>query len=579
MPPSPSTETRYDRRHPPAELHADERLKQESRYLRGGIAVGLGDPLTGAVPEADAKLLKFHGIYQQSDRDLDAERRRSKLEPAYQFMLRVRLPGGVIRPQQWLALDRLAETHADGGLRLTSRQTFQFHGVLKSRLKALVQELRQAGLDSRAACGDDTRGVMCGVNPALSALHREVHELACATSAHLIPRTGAYGEIWYDTPQRPAQGEEEPLYGPTYLPRKFKIGFCLPPANDIDVLTQDLGFIAIVEDGRLAGFNLAAGGGMGRTDNHPDTYPMLATVLAFVPKDRVIAAAEASMLIQRDHGNRRDRSRARFKYTLDELGCDWFRSELERRLGEPLDPPRPFRFETRGDAFGWQRDDRGLWHVALLIPSGRIRGALKSGLAAVAALDLGELRLTPNQNLTLCGLDGRGRQAVTEALEHHGLGSLLYGTPLRRQAISCVAFPTCGLAMAESERYLPQLLDRLEAMLTAHGLGDLPLDLRVSGCPNGCARPYAAEIGLTGRGPGRYNVYLGGDALGTRLNQLWLDNVTEETLHPRLEALIARFAAERRPGEGLGDFAVRNGIVARVGHGRDVVPQHPETSP
>lgn len=574
---------RFDLRRPLQDLHPNERLKYDARNLRGTIQTSLLDQITGAVADDDTKLLKFHGIYQQSNRDEDPERRRARLEPSYQFMLRVRLPGGVIRPQQWRALDELADRYGDGGLRLTTRQTFQFHGVLKRHLPPLIQGLHAAGLDSKAACGDDSRGVMCGVNPELSALHRQIHQLARRTSDHLIPRTGAYRELWLaDQPAPPLTeqtlADEEPLYGRTYLPRKFKVGFALPPVNDIDVLTQDLGFIAIVEQGELVGFNVAVGGGMGRTDNAPDTYPMLASVVGFVPVEAVLATAEATMLIQRDYGNRKDRSRARFKYTIDELGTDWFRQELSRRLGQPLEEAKPYHFESRGDAFGWARDEDGRWHGSLLIPSGRVRGELKQALAEFAALELGELRLTANQNLTLCGLDDHGHDIASRMLGRWGLDEPLAASPLRRQAISCVALPTCGLAMAESERWLPTLLDKVEAMLARHGLAELPISLRVSGCPNGCARPYAAEIGFSGRGPGRYNVYLGGDASGQRMNQLWLDNATEEAIYPALEAIFQRYAAEHEPAEGFGDFVVRTGIVGRVRHGREVIPLRDATA-
>ncbi len=554
-------------------LSADERMKAASHQLRGTIAASLLDPITGAVAETDTKLMKFHGIYQQDDRDLRDERRRQKLEPAYQFMIRVRLAGGVCTPAQWLKLSELALAYGSPSLRLTTRQTFQFHGVLKNNLKPTIQGLHEALLDSIAACGDVTRGIMSSVNPQLSALHREVYELARATSDQVIPRQRAYHEIWLDGEKVASSEPEEPMYGPTYLPRKFKFGFAIPPSNDIDVYTQDAGFIAIAGGEALAGFNLTVGGGMGRTDRVAHTYPRLGDVVGYFPKEKLAEVAMAVVTIQRDYGNRADRSRARFKYTIDDKGVDWFRAELERRLGFALEAPRAFAFDSNNDPYGWVRGSNGDWHYTLFIENGRIAdvGArrLMSALQDVARLHRGEFRVTPNQNLVIANVAARDKRKIDALLRSHGLDAANQGSVLRLNSMSCVGLPTCGLAMAESERYLPQLIDKVEALLDGHGLAGEPITLRMTGCPNGCARPYVAEIAFTGRAPGKYNMYLGGGWHGQRINRLYLENIGEARILEELDSLFARFAAERNPGEHFGDFVIRAGIVRAVLHGKD----------
>jgi len=556
-------------------LNPLERIKWESNYLRGTIAEGLEDPLTGAVSEADTKLTKFHGTYQQDDRDLRSERRRQKLEPAYQFMVRVRLPGGLCRPQQWQDLDRLAYEYANGTLRITTRQTFQFHGVLKRNLKKLMQGISAAGLDTKAACGDDTRGVVCTVNPWQSRIHAEVESLAKALSDHMAWRSPAYDEIWLD--QEPGTGDEngivEPIYGRTYLPRKFKYGFAVPPINDIDVYTQDVGFIAIAEGDELAGFNVCAGGGMGRTDNEPQTYPQLGRLLGFCRADQVIEVGEAIATVQRDYGDRVDRNHARMKYTIDDRGIDWFKRELEQRLGRSLELARDYRFEHNGDRYGWVEGDDGNWHYTLFIENGRVQDRdnhpLMSGLRAIAAEHEGDYLLTTNQNLTIANVAPDKRERIEQLLHEYGLRDPAHYSALRRSSIACVAFPTCGLAMAESERYLPDLVTKLEAIMQEAGIGDDSIVVRMSGCNNGCSRPYVAEIGFSGRGPGKYNVYLGGGYHGQRLNRLYLDNVDEATILEHLEPMIRRYAGEREPGEPFGDFVIRAGYVDEVRDGRE----------
>ncbi|MBP8235842.1 MAG: NADPH-dependent assimilatory sulfite reductase hemoprotein subunit, partial [Rhizorhabdus sp.] len=541
-------------------LSADERMKDASDYLRGTIAEGLLDRITGAVPSADdVKLMKFHGIYQQDDRDLRDERRRQKLEPAYQFMIRVRLPGGVCTPAQWLKLDELARAHGGETLRITTRQTFQFHWVLKDSLRPIIQGLHETLLDTIAACGDDSRGVMSTVDPQASRFHAEVAALAKRVSDHVIPKTRAYHEIWYGDERVASSAPEELFYGRTYMPRKFKIGFALPPSNDIDVYAQDLGFIAIGGEGGLEGFNVVIGGGMGRTDQAPETYPRLASLIGFVPEDRVIACADAVMTVQRDYGDRKDRQRARFKYTIDDKGLDWVKAEIERVMGASFEEARRFSFASNGDTFGWQETPDGRFHRTIFVENGRLDTRLLDAFRDVARIHRGTFRMTPNQNVIIAGVWAEDRAAIEALLaEHWPDGS--EASTLRRNAIACVALPTCGLAMAESERYLPSLLGRIEAILAAHGLSEEPITIRMSGCPNGCSRPYIAEIGLTGRAPGKYNLYLGGGFHGDRLNRMIRENVGEAVILEVLDEVLGRYAREREPGERLGDFTIRAGI-------------------
>jgi sulfite reductase (NADPH) hemoprotein beta-component len=571
-PHSPTDRSR-DLSQPLDRLGSDETLKASSDQLRGTIALSLLDRITGAVSESDTKLMKFQGIYQQDDRDLRDERRRQKLEPAYQFMMRVRLAGGVCTSEQWLKLDELARAYGGETLRITTRQTFQFHWILKRDLKATIQGLHEVLLDTISACGDDARGVMCSVNPGLSALHAEVYALARRASDHAIPRMRAYHEIWYGDRRVAGSEPEEPFYGKTYMPRKFKIGFVIPPTNDIDVYAQDLGFIAIAGADGLEGFNVVVGGGMGRTDRAPATYPRLADLIGFVPTDQVFAVIDAVMAVQRDFGDRLDRSRARFKYTIDDKGLDWIKAEIEARSGFTLAPARPYDFTSNGDRFGWVEGEDGRQHYTLFVESGRIDNrpgrTLLDGLREVARVHRGGMRLTPNQNLIIANVAAADRAGIDAILEAHGLGRLNRQGGLRRNAISCVALPTCGLAMAEAERYLPSFAGKLEAILAAHGLEDEPITLRLSGCPNGCSRPYIAEIGLTGRAPGKYNLYLGGGFHGQRLNKMDLENAGEAAILARLETVIAHYARDRNAGEPFGDFAVRAGYVPEVKAGRD----------
>jgi sulfite reductase (NADPH) hemoprotein beta-component len=548
-----------------AELTPVERIKRESRLLRGTLVESLADPLTGAIREDDTALIKFHGSYQQDDRDLRDERRRQKLEPAYSFMIRTRLPGGVCTPAQWLALDEIARRYANGTLRLTTRQAFQFHGVAKTELKATMAAINATLIDTIAACGDVNRNVLASPNPVESRAHAAAHDWAKRLSEHLLPHTRAYHEIWLDGEKVAGSPEVEPIYGPTYLPRKFKAAIAVPPVNDVDVYTQDLGFIAIVEDGELRGFNLTVGGGLGTTHGEAATYPRLADVVGFLEPGQLLAVAEAVVTTQRDFGDRSSRKHARLKYTIDERGLAWFVAEITRRQGFALEPARPFEFTSSGDRFGWTEGFDGRWHLTLRIESGRIAdtaaGARLTGLREIARVHRGDFRLTPNQNLIIANVEPSARVFIDALVVRYGLDLHARATPLRRDALACVALPTCSLAMAEAERYLPALLRRVEDRLAAHGLREEPITLRITGCPNGCARPYMAEIALIGKAPGRYNLYFGGDGRGQRLNALHLENVDEAAILAALDEAFARFAVERRPGERFGDYTWRAGMV------------------
>jgi sulfite reductase (NADPH) hemoprotein beta-component len=560
-------------------LTAVEGIKARSDFLRGSIVASLADTATGALAPDDTQLSKFHGFYQQDDRDVREERRRQVLEPDYQFMIRARVPGGVCTPRQWLALDAIARTWANGTLRLTTRQAFQLHGVLKRNLKASIRAINDSLLDTLAACGDVNRNVLCTAVPERSAVHRQVYALAVAVSKHLTPRTTAYHEIWLEgegsrvnvtSRPEPPRGDAEPIYGPTYLPRKFKMGFAVPPRNDVDLFAQDLGFIAVPDragrdDSELAGFNVTVGGGMGATHADASTYPRLADVIGFCTPDRVIAVSEAVVTIQRDFGDRGERKHARLKYTIDDRGLDWFRTLLEQHLGFALEPARPFAFTHTGDQYGWQRTDDDRWHLTLFIENGRIedRDAARqlTGLRAIAQVHRGEFRLTANQNVVIAGVAGRDRAGIDRLVSEHGLDSYREVSPLRLHSLACVGFPTCGLAMAESERYLPALVGRVEALLQRHDLRQQAITLRMTGCPNGCARPYLAEIGLVGKGPGLYNLHLGAAFDGTRLSRLWRESVDEQSLLDELDGLFGAYAAGRDSGEAFGDFLMRTGRI------------------
>ena len=555
------------------ELSRNEYVKEASDYLRGTLADGLREEITGAIVEDDAQLVKFHGMYLQDDRDLRAERTRKKMEKAFAFMIRVRIPGGVLTPAQWLALDQVARDYGNGSMRFTTRQTVQLHGVIKANLKPTLTSIDAVLLSSIAACGDVNRNVMCNPNPYQSQAHAAAIELARMISKHLEPRTPAYREIWLDG-ERIAGGEEEvvePIYGKTYMPRKFKTVVALPPSNDVDVFAQDLGFIAILDaQDEVAGWNVTVGGGMGMTHGEPHTYPRVADLIGFCRTEDALAVAEAVVTVQRDWGDRVNRKHARLKYTIEDRGLDNFREQVERRSGVKLDPPQPFSFTSTGDRYGWTEGPSS--HLTLYIESGRVHdfasGAqILTGLRRIATLHKGDFRITPNQNLVIANVAEPKRAEIERIAFDHGL--LAPRSGLRRNSMACVALPTCGLALAESERYLPDLVLALEERLATHGIEEDDIVIRMTGCPNGCARPYLAEIGLVGTGPGRYNLYLGAAYDGSRLSKLYREDLDHAGILSTLDPVFAAYAAERHDGERFGEFVIRAGFVARSGNGRD----------
>ncbi len=557
-----------------SELSRNEHIKEASDYLRGTLAEGLREEVTGAIVEDDAQLVKFHGMYLQDDRDLRPERTRKKMEKAFAFMIRMRIPGGVLMPAQWLAIDHVARLYGNGTMRLTTRQSVQLHGIIKFNLKETLKEIDAQLLSTIAACGDVNRNVMCNPNPDLSGTHAAALDLARAIADHLTPHTPAYREIWLDG-ERIVGGEEEvvePIYGKTYLPRKFKTVVAVPPSNDVDVFAHDLGFIAIIDaKGEVAGWNVTVGGGMGMTHGEPATYPRTADVLGFCATKDALAIAEAVVTVQRDWGDRSDRKHARLKYTIEDRGLDAFRAEVERRAGVTLQPAKPFAFTSTGDRYGWSQGSDGRAHLTLYVVNGRLRDDAQarqlSALRQIAQIHEGDFRITPNQNLIVANVTTALQSQIETIAREAGL--LPPWSGLRRNAMACVALPTCGLALAESERYLPDLLTALDERLGAYGLSGDDIVIRMTGCPNGCARPYLAEIGLVGKGPGRYNLYLGAAFDGSRLSKLYAEDLDHAGIIAALDPLFAAYAKDRASGERFGDYTIRAGFVAATGNGRD----------
>jgi len=469
---------------PPSDV---ERIKAESNYLRGSLKESLEDYMSGGINDDDNRLMKFHGSYMQDDRDLRNERQRQKLEPAYQFMVRVRAPGGVATPAQWLLMDSLAHKYGNGTLKLTTRQAFQMHGILKWNMKKNIQEINESLMDTLAACGDVNRNVMCNPNPYQSDIHSEVYEWSRKLSDYLSPRTNAYHEIWLDGEKVVDSEEEvEPMYGELYLPRKFKIGVAVPPSNDVDVYSQDLGLIAIVEEGVLQGFNITVGGGMGMTHGDTETYPQLGRIIGFCPKEKVLDLAEKVITIQRDYGNRSVRKYARFKYTIDHRGLDWLKEELTERLGWELEDARQYHFDHNGDRYGWVEGANGNSHLTLFIENGRIIDTedylLMTGLREIAKVHTGDFRLSANHNVVIANVTPEKKDEILALIEQYKLTDGQNHSGLRRNSMACVAFPTCGLAMAEAERYLPSLVDKIEVILDQAGLRNEDIIIRMNGC-------------------------------------------------------------------------------------------------
>jgi sulfite reductase (NADPH) hemoprotein beta-component len=481
-------------------LSDNERLKGQSSLLRGTISDDLTDDVTGGFTADNFQLIRFHGMYQQDDRDIRAERMKQKLEPLHNVMLRARLPGGVIQPHQWLVIDKFAADYTMyGSIRLTTRQTFQFHGVLKPNMKLMHQTLHKAGIDSIATAGDVNRNVLCTSNPIESRVHKQAWDWATKISEHLLPKTNAYAEIWLNGEKVESTQEDEPILGKNYLPRKFKTTVVIPPQNDVDVHANDLNFVAIAQDGELIGFNVLVGGGLAMTHGDQTTFPRKADDFGFISLDKTLAVAEAVLSTQRDWGNRVNRKNAKTKYTLERVGVENFKAEVESRADVKFGPSRAYEFTSRGDRFGWVE-----------------------------------------------GIDGK----------HH--------LSQRKDSMACVSLPTCPLAMAEAERYLPAAVTEIEGLLAKHDMQDESIIYRVTGCPNGCGRSMLAEVGLIGKGPGKYNFYIGGDRQGTRIPRMYKENITDTEIMGHLDELIGRWSTERNTFESFGDYVIRAGIIAPV---------------
>ncbi|WP_166423878.1 assimilatory sulfite reductase (NADPH) hemoprotein subunit [Paraglaciecola sp. 20A4] len=550
-------------------LSDNERLKAQSKNLRGTISEDLDDIMTGGFNGDNFQLIRFHGMYQQDDRDIRAERAKQKLEPLQNLMLRARLPGGIITSKQWLAIDSFAgENTLYGSIRLTARQTFQYHGVLKPKLKAMHQLLSRAGIDSIATAGDVNRNVLCTSNPMESDLHQQAYEWAKRISEHLLPKTRAYAEIWLDGERiESVKLEEEPILGGNYLPRKFKTAVVIPPQNDVDVHANDLSFVAIAQNNELIGFNVLVGGGLAMTHGDKNTYPRKASEFGFIKLDKVLAVAEAVVTTQRDWGNRVERKNAKTKYTIERVGVETFKQEVERRAKVQFVEPKPYVFTERGDRIGWVEGIDKKFHLTLFIQNGRILDypgkALKTGCVEIAKIHPGDFRLTANQNLIVAGVPSELKDKIEDIARQHGLITDHLSTQAKH-SMACVSLPTCPLAMAEAERYLPDAIKNLEQILKRHGVEHDSIVFRISGCPNGCSRAMLAEVGLVGKGPNKYNLHLGGNRQGTRIPKMYLENATEQQIMSTLDELVALWSTERFDDEGFGDFVIRRQIVAEV---------------
>ncbi|USD60795.1 assimilatory sulfite reductase (NADPH) hemoprotein subunit [Vibrio sp. SCSIO 43140] len=555
-------------------LSDNERLKGQSNLLRGTIENDLQDRITGGFTADNFQLIRFHGMYQQDDRDIRNERAKQKLEPLHNVMLRARMPGGIITPKQWLAIDKFATDHSlYGSIRLTTRQTFQFHGVLKPNIKLMHQTLNSIGIDSIATAGDVNRNVLCTTNPVESELHQEAYEWAKKISEHLLPKTKAYAEIWLDgekveSTASEGKEEDEPILGKNYLPRKFKTTVVIPPQNDVDVHANDLNFVAIADNGKLVGFNVLVGGGLAMTHGDTSTYPRRADDFGFVPLEKTLDVAAAVVTTQRDWGNRSNRKNAKTKYTLDRVGIDVFKAEVEKRAGISFEQSRPYEFTERGDRIGWVEGIDGKYHLALFIENGRLLDfpgkPLKTGVAEIAKIHKGDFRMTANQNLIVAKVSKSNKAKIEKIAREHGLMDDAVSEQ-RKNSMACVAFPTCPLAMAEAERFLPSFVTDVESILDKHQIpSDESIILRITGCPNGCGRAMLAEIGLVGKAPGRYNLHLGGNKAGTRVPKMYKENITDTQILEEIDALVGQWAEQRNEGEAFGDFVIRAGIIEEV---------------
>ncbi|MFC6997375.1 assimilatory sulfite reductase (NADPH) hemoprotein subunit [Rufibacter roseus] len=545
-----------------------ERIKETSQGLRGTLKDSLKDEITGAIREDDTNLVKFHGMYMQDDRDRREERAAKKLERLYSFMIRLRLPGGFLTPEQWVATHHIAGENSTGVIKITTRQTLQLHGIVKSKTKPTIKAFNQVGLDSIAACGDVNRNVVATANPLESPLHERIYQYADRISEYLLPKTRSYYDVWLDEEKIYDKVEEEdPLYQDRYLPRKFKIGLVIPPNNDSDVFAQDLGLIAIIENNELKGFNIAVGGGLSFTHGNPDTYARLASILGFVSTEesdeKLFKTVYEVLTVQRDFGNRSDRKRARVKYTIDNLTVEGYRKELESRIGFELEEARPYQLTTRKDHYGWVQTDNGAWHYTVFVENGRVLdlengAALKTALLEVAETGKANFRFTCNQNVILSDITPEDKALIEQILvKHNVIPHTEAASLLRKNAMACVALPTCPLALAEAQRYLPELITKVDEVVAKHDLQDEEIIIRMTGCPNGCGRSVLSEIGFIGTAPGHYNLNLGGDHEGERLNRIYRENIDEATILQELDLAFANFKENRLAGERFGDFANR----------------------
>jgi len=545
----------------PPKLTRNEGLKANNTTLAGTIAQTLADASATHFSDDDYEFLKFHGLYQQDDRD------KRKVAKHYMLMVRTKFPGGVLSGRQYLACDDLADRYGNSTLRITTRQDFQFHGILKANVRQTMKGLNDALITTIAACGDVERNVMAPPTPATSPLVDEVLIHARNLSDALAPKTRAYHSIWIEGKELDLKSEEnanfvDPLYGRTYLPRKFKTAFAIPPVNDIDIFTNDLGFIVIAENGKLVGYNLLAGGGMGMSHGNAQTFPRLADVIGFLVPEQLETVAKAVLTIHRDFGDRTNRKHARLKYVLEERGVEWFRSELEKRVGYKLGAPREFQFTSQNDLLGWHKQTNGNYFLGLFVENGRIRDAgqyqLKTGLRRVVERFEPEVRLTASQNLLFVDVKPEDRAEMERLLSEHGVSAS--NSPFSRTrlaSMACPALPTCGLALAESERMMPEFLSRIEGLLSELGLPQEEIVIRMTGCPNGCARPFMAEIAFVGKAPNKYQIYLGGNETSTRLNRLYKDSVKTDELINELRVVLGRYISDKLPSERFGDFCAR----------------------
>ncbi len=545
-------------------LSSIEKIKTASDGLRGTIEESLQDELTGALREDDQSVIKFHGIYQQDDRDRRDERAEKKLERLFSFMIRLRLPGGFLSPQQWIAAHNIAGENSTGVIKITTRQTIQLHGLYKSKLKPTIEKFNKANLDSIATCGDINRNVMCSAHPKQSAIHEEIFSYADKISRLLMPKTRAYYEIWLDEEKIfDKKDEEDPLYQDRYMPRKFKIGIAIPPNNDVDVFTNDIGLIAIIENNKLLGFNIAIGGGLSTTHGNAQTYARLGTVIGFTnSEEKTLKTIYEVLTVQRDFGNRSDRKIARLKYTVDRLGVEVFKAEVEKRLGVKLEPARSFNFNDRVDYYGWYKNDASLWYYTPFVENGRIlddeQVAMKSALLEIAKTGKANFRFTGNQNIIISDVSADNKNLIDSILQEFGIiAHTDKASAIRKNSMACVSLPTCPLALAEAQRYMPSLITKIETLLEKNNLSHENIIIRMTGCPNGCARSYNAEIGFVGTAPGKYNLHLGGDHEGLRLNKIYKENLDEDAILGELDGLFSGFKIERKNDEGFGDYSFR----------------------